>query len=72
MPEPEPTASTGMTTSSLVLSADDPADLTRFYGALLKVGWPRSRGWTAALPGASMPKPAGRTPTPPRGPVLAP
>jgi len=37
MPEPEATVITGSITSSLVLAADDPAALARFYGALLEV-----------------------------------
>ena len=37
MPEPEATAITGSITSSLVLAADDPSALARFYGALLNV-----------------------------------
>ena len=37
MPEREATAITGSITSSLVLAADDPAALARFYGALLNV-----------------------------------
>ena len=37
MQEPEATAFTGSITSSLVLAAADPADLARFYGALLIV-----------------------------------
>lgn len=37
MQEPEATAFTGSITSSLVLAADDPAALARFYGALLIV-----------------------------------
>jgi len=45
MPEPEATAITGSITSSLVLAADDPAALARFYGALLGV---------APLPGLSV------------------
>ena len=38
MAEPETLASTGSITSSLVLAADDPAALARFYGALLHAG----------------------------------
>lgn len=37
MPEPEATPITGTITSSIVLAADDPAALARFYGALLNV-----------------------------------
>ena len=37
MAELEAPASTGSITGSLVLAADDPAALTRFYGALLNV-----------------------------------
>ena len=37
MAEPEAPASTGAITSSLVLAADDPVALARFYGALLHV-----------------------------------
>lgn len=37
MPDPEATAITNSITGSLVLAADDPAALARFYGALLKV-----------------------------------
>ena len=37
MLEPEATAITGLIKGSLVLAADDPAALTLFYGALLKV-----------------------------------
>ncbi|MEB3353338.1 MAG: VOC family protein [Cyanobacteriota bacterium] len=37
MSEPEATAITGSLTSALVLAADDPAALARFYGALLNV-----------------------------------
>ena len=34
---PEATAITGLIKGSLVLAAADPADLARFYGALLEV-----------------------------------
>ena len=57
MPEPAAPAITGSITSSLVLAADDPAALARFYGALLnaephpglsdtnwRVPWPAG-GW---------------------------
>ena len=57
MAEPEAPAITGTITSSLVLAADDPAALARFYGALLhlepqpglsgthwRVPWPAG-GW---------------------------
>ena len=37
MAEPEATAITGLIKGSLVLAADDPAALARFYGALLNV-----------------------------------
>ena len=37
MAEPEAPAITGTITGSLVLAADDPAALARFYGALLHV-----------------------------------
>ena len=37
MSEPEEPAITGSITGSLVLAADDPAALVRFYGALLNV-----------------------------------
>ena len=37
MLEPEATAITGLIKGSLVLAADDPAALARFYGALLNV-----------------------------------
>ena len=37
MLEPEATAITGLIKGSLVLAADDPAALARFYGALLHV-----------------------------------
>jgi hypothetical protein len=37
MLEPEATAITGLIKGSLVLAAADPADLARFYGALLDV-----------------------------------
>ena len=37
MAEPEASAITGTITGSLVLAADDPAALARFYGALLNV-----------------------------------
>jgi hypothetical protein len=37
MPEPDTTAIPGSISSSLVLAADDPATLARFYGALLNV-----------------------------------
>ena len=37
MTEPEAAASTGTITSSLVLAADDPVGMARFYGALLNV-----------------------------------
>ena len=37
MAEPEAPAITGTITGSLVLAADEPAALARFYGALLNV-----------------------------------
>jgi len=70
MPEPEATASTPSITSSLVLAADDPVSLARFYGALLnveprpglsgthwRVPWP-AEGWLELYaPSRSRPQP---------------
>lgn len=70
MPEPEAPAITGTITSSLVLAADDPAALARFYGALLhveplpglnsthwRVPWPAG-GWLELYaPSKSRPQP---------------
>jgi hypothetical protein len=70
MHEPEATAITGSITSSLVLAADDPAALARFYGALLnveplpglsdthwRVPWPAG-GWLEVYaPSGSRPQP---------------
>ena len=70
MPEPEATAITGSLTGSLVLAADDPAALARFYGALLtvepqpglasthwRVPWPAG-GWLEVYaPSRSRPQP---------------
>jgi hypothetical protein len=68
--EPEATAITGSITGSLVLAADDPAALARFYGALLpvepqpglggthwRVPWPAG-GWLEVYaPSRSRPQP---------------
>ena len=70
MAELEAPASTGSITGSLVLAADDPAALARFYGALLnvepqpglssthwRVPWPAS-GWLELYaPSRSRPQP---------------
>ena len=70
MPEPEATVITGSITGSLVLAADDPAALARFYGALLheeplpglsdthwRVPWPAG-GWLEVYaPSRSRPQP---------------
>lgn len=70
MSEPEATAISGLITSSLVLAADDPAALARFYGALLhvqpqpglssthwRVAWPAG-GWLEVYaPSSSRPQP---------------
>jgi len=70
MPEPDATVITGSITSSLVLAADDPAALARFYGALLgvapqpglssthwRVPWPAG-GWLEVYaPSRSRPQP---------------
>jgi hypothetical protein len=70
MPEPEAPTITGSITSSLVLAADDPAALARFYGALLnvepqpglssthwRVPWPTA-GWLEVYaPSRSRPQP---------------
>ena len=70
MPKPEAPASAGSITSSLVLAADDPSALARFYGALLhmepqpglsgthwRVPWPAG-GWLELYaPSKSRPQP---------------
>ena len=70
MAEPEAPAITGTITGSLVLAADDPAALARFYGALLnvepqpgfsgthwRVPWPAD-GWLEVYtPSRSRPQP---------------
>ena len=70
MAEPEAPAITGTITGSLVLAADDPAALARFYGALLhvepqpglssthwRVPWPAD-GWLELYaPSKSRPQP---------------
>jgi hypothetical protein len=70
MPEPEAKVITGAITSSLVLAAEDPAALARFYGALLhvepqpglsdshwRVAWPGG-GWLEVYaPSRSRPQP---------------
>ena len=70
MHEPEATVTTGSITSSLVLAADDPAALARFYGALLgaqplpglsaahwRVPWPAG-GWLEVYaPSRNRPQP---------------
>ena len=70
MPEQAAQASTGSITSSLVLAADDPAALARFYGAVLnaephpglsdthwRVPWPAG-GWLELYaPSRSRPQP---------------
>jgi len=70
MPEPEAQASTDTITSSLVLAADEPAALARFYGGLLneeplpgfsgthwRVPWPTG-GWLEVYaPSKSRPQP---------------
>lgn len=70
MPEPEAKVITGAITGSLVLAADDPAALARFYGALLhgepqpglssthwRLPWPAG-GWLELYaPSKSRPQP---------------
>ena len=70
MPEQEATAITGSITASIVLAADDPAALARFYGALLdmepqpglssthwRLRWPAD-GWLEVYaPSKSRPQP---------------
>ena len=78
MLEPEATAITGLIKGSLVLAADDPAALARFYGALLnveplpglssthwRVPWPAG-GWLELYaPSRSRPQPRQNVGSPP-------
>ncbi len=70
MAEPEAPAITGPITGSLVLAADDPAALARFYGALLnvepqpglsgthwRIAWPAGGSLELYAPSKSRPQP---------------
>ena len=75
MAEPEAPAITGTITGSLVLAADDPAALARFYGALLNVE-PQpglsSTHWRVPWPAGAHQRASGRGARPSRAPALTP